>query len=65
MITRIVTALMGLLFGGCGAYLAFDLAGSDWQIAVLAGVLLLLGVEMLVAAAKGRPSLLSRLGPLP
>lgn len=65
MVSRIVTALIGALFAGIGVYLAVQVAADDWRAWVLAGALVLLGGEALLAAAQGRDSWLARIGPLP
>ncbi len=62
---RWADACIGALFVGCAAAILALCPLSDWK-AMLAVVLLLgLGVDVLRAAWQARPSLLSRIGPLP
>ncbi len=63
---RVVTVLLGLLFLGIAGYLAveFPLRGDPLRLGATV-VLALLGGEAVVNAARGKPTLLERLGPLP
>ena len=50
---------------GCAALILANFPLSDWQAMLAALLLLGLGFDALLAALKARPSLLSRIGPLP
>lgn len=57
-------AAIGALLLGCA--LALLLLGAlDWRVLLAAAALLALGIHALHSAWRARPSLLSRLGPLP
>lgn len=58
-------AAIGLLLLACAAAILLLSAPSDWTSALAALALLLLGLHALHSAWRARPSLLSRLGPLP
>jgi hypothetical protein len=58
-------AAIGLLLLACGAAVLLLLTPWDWKAMLAAAVLLLLGLHALHSAWRARPSLLSRLGPLP
>lgn len=63
---RIVTTVFGLLFIGVAGAIVLYPDGALHTGAVVAAVLIGgLGVEALVSALRDRPSLLSRIGPLP
>lgn len=57
-------AAIGLLLLACAAAILLLLAPWDWR-SMLAAAALLLGLQALHSAWRARPSLLSRLGPLP
>lgn len=62
---RILAAAFGLFLAGVGVYTAF-LSGAPLHWAVLVGGgLTLLGGNLAYSAFSGRPSWLSRVGPLP
>lgn len=63
---RWVCAGVGLLFVGLAAAIAISSDGTagGWAYAA-AAVIGVLGAEALVAAIRGRQSLMSRIGPLP
>ncbi len=58
-------AALGVLLLACAAAILLLLAPWDWKAMLAVAVLLLLGVHALHSAWRARPSLLSRLGPLP
>ena len=63
---RTVTAIFGVFF----VVLAFLILATAWEsapigAAIAALVVGFLGAEAIVSAARGRSSLLSRIGPLP
>lgn len=62
---RWADACIGVLFFGCAAAILVLFPLSDWAAILVAIVLLLLGIDALLAAWKARPSLLSWIGPLP
>jgi hypothetical protein len=57
-------AAIGVLLLACAAGLLL-LAPWDWKVMLAVAVLLPLGAQALHAAWRARPSMLSRLGPLP
>lgn len=56
---------IGLLLVGCAAAIGLRFPLSDWKAMLAVALLLGAGVDALHAAWRARPSLLSRLGPLP
>lgn len=64
MESRVITAGIGLLFAALGAWIGFAVA-DDWLTYLAAVAVGGLGVDAILSAARGRRSLLSRLGPLP
>jgi hypothetical protein len=56
---------MGVILVACATLIVVLVPFSDWLAMVTAGVLFVLGTDALVAAKRGRWSLLSRIGPLP
>lgn len=63
---RVVTLLMGLLLLGVAAYLAVEFPLRDDPLRLGATVVLaLLGGEAVFNAARGKPTILERIGPLP
>jgi uncharacterized membrane protein YqjE len=64
-VQRWAAACIGALFVLCAAAILALFPLSDWKAMLAVVVLLLLGVDALLAAWKARRSLLSRLGPLP
>lgn len=66
IMTRIVTALFGVLFVVL-AIVIMVVTGPPWDVGAVIGGLVVggLGVDAVVSAARDRPSLLSRIGPLP
>jgi dolichyl-phosphate-mannose--protein O-mannosyl transferase len=62
---RWADACIGALLVGCAVAILALFPLSDWTAMLAMIVLLLLGIDALRAAWKARPSLLSRIGPLP
>jgi hypothetical protein len=62
---RWVTAGLGTLFIVCALIIIWTMPDDDVVVIVAAAVIGLLGIEALVSAAENRPSILTRLGPLP
>lgn len=62
---RWLSACLGTVLIACAALIVALVPFSDGWAMVGAGVLFALGVDALVAASRGRWSLLSRIGPLP
>lgn len=62
---RLATAIIGTLFVLCAAWIFYEVPRTNIGGLICGGVIFLVGVEVLIAAVKGRPSLLSRIGPLP
>jgi type IV secretory pathway TrbD component len=62
---RIAALLIGTLFVACGIGVLYLVPRGEVAGLACGAVLLLLGLEALVAAARRRPPLLSRIGPLP
>ena len=63
--SRIVFGTIGMLFVLCSLWIFQD-AASQHVGGIIAGVVLLvLGVDAVVAAVQGRRSLLGKIGPLP
>ena len=62
---RVAGTIIGTLFVFCAGWIFYAVPRTNIAGLICGGVILLLGVEALVAALKGRPSLLSRMGPLP
>lgn len=62
---RIATSLIGILLLACGIWLIYDSGTSNIPALAVGIVLALLGSESLIAAIRGRNSILSKLGPLP
>ncbi len=58
-------ACIGALFVGCAVAILALFPLSDWAAMLAVIVLLLLGIDALLAAWQARPSLLSKVGPLP
>jgi threonine/homoserine/homoserine lactone efflux protein len=58
-------ACIGALFVGCAVAILALFPLSDWAAMLAVIALLLLGIDALLAARKARPSLLSKVGPLP
>ena len=64
MVSRSITAGMGLLFTALGAWIAFEIA-DDWPAYLAALAVGALGIDAIYSAVRGRRSLISRIGPLP
>lgn len=62
---RVLSAILGLLLAGSGAYAMLARPDLGW-LGLGAGLALaVVGVEALIAALRARASWLKRLGPLP
>jgi hypothetical protein len=61
---RGITAGIGLLFAALGAWIAVEIADA-WPAYLAAVIVGGLGIDAILAALRGRRSLLSRIGPLP
>ena len=61
----LATLLIGVLFVLCGGWILIEVPPSNLGGIICGVMLLLLGVEALVAVMMGRRSILSRIGPLP
>ncbi len=61
---RLITAAIGLLFAVVGVVILFV---SNFTIGpvVTAAVIIILGIDAVVSSYRNKPSLLSRIGPLP
>jgi hypothetical protein len=62
---RYADTAIGLLLISCAVAILWWLPLDDWKAMLAVAVLLGLGLDALHAAWRDRPSLLSRLGPLP
>lgn len=62
---RWAAGILGALLLGCAVFILGLFPLSDWQAMLAALLLLGLGFDALLAAWQARPSLLSRIGPLP
>lgn len=62
---RGATAIIGTVFIFCAGWIFYAAPPTNIVGLTCGGVILLLGVDALLAALKDRPSLLSRIGPLP
>ena len=60
-----VAIVIGTLLVLCAMWIFYAVPGSNIGGLICGAVILLLGIEELVSAARRRPSLLSRIGPLP
>jgi len=57
--------VIGALLVLCAIWIFYAVPGSNIAGLICGAVILLLGIDALVSAARRRPSLLSRIGPLP
>ena len=62
---RIAAIVIGVLFILCAIWIFYTVPSSNIAGLICGAVVLLLGIEALVAAVRRRPSLLSRIGLLP
>lgn len=62
---RLATAIIGTLFVLCAGWIFYEVPRTNIGGLICGGVILLVGIEALVAALTGRSSLLSKIGPLP
>jgi len=62
---RIASSVIGTVFVVCAVWIFYEVPSTNIPGLICGGVILLLGVEALIAAFRGRRSLLSKIGPLP
>jgi hypothetical protein len=62
---HIAAIVIGALFVLCAIWIFCAVPSNNIAGLICGAVILLLGIEALVSAAKRRPSWLSRIGPLP
>ena len=62
---RGITLLFGLVLLGVGGYVVLALEHSQWLVTGFGVILLILGVDAVIAAIRGKEPLVSKIGPLP
>lgn len=62
---QVATTIIGLILTVCAVCIFYVVPRGNIAGLIAGAVVLMLGVEALIAAYRGRPSLLSKIGPLP